>query len=196
MNTELLDSNDFSEEDIDRTYPTLGARFIASILDVLIIALPIGVLSFANSFYLQSALLAYLSILVYPTYKIYMEGTYGYTIGKKMQGFKIIKEDAEDEEMDMKTSMLRYIFGFMVLICTLLSTFYTFEIATQGGIESFEDFAAKSAAAELAIPFFLSAISNIANLIYIVALLFIFQGMKRQPLYDRIAKTVCVVNKG
>jgi uncharacterized RDD family membrane protein YckC len=195
MNTELLDSNDFVEDELGRQYPTLGARFIAAILDVLIIALPIGLLSYANTFYMQSTLVTYLAILVYPTYKVGMEGTYGYTIGKKLQGFKIVKEGAENEQMDIKTSMLRYIFGFFVLILSLISTAYTFEVLVQGEMESFADFAQQSANAQLAVPAFLSTLVNVANLVYLVAILFIFQGVKRQPLYDRIAKTVCVVNE-
>ncbi|MBL4650004.1 MAG: RDD family protein [Aureispira sp.] len=194
MNTEILDDKDFKGEELKKTYPTLGARFIASILDVLIITVPIGLLSLANIVYLQSTLIACLLMLVFPFYKVYMEGTYGYTIGKKLQGFKIIKEGTENEEMDMKTSMLRYIFGFLVLLFSFIATFYTFQIITEGGWESFENFAEKSAAAQLTVPAFLSAITNLINLVYFVAILFIFQGGKRQTLYDRIAKTVCVVN--
>lgn len=194
MNTEILDDSDFKAEELKKIYPTLGARFVASILDVLIITVPIGLLSLANMVYLQSILIAFLLMLVFPFYKVYMEGTYGYTIGKKLQGFKIIKEGTENEAMDMKTSMLRYIFGFLVLLFSFIATFYTFQIATDGGWESFASFAEKSAAAQVTVPAFLSAITNLTNLVYFVAILFIFQGDKRQTLYDRIAKTVCVVN--
>lgn len=195
MNTELLDSNDFVEDELGRQYPTLGARFIAAILDILIIALPIGLLSYANAFYMQSTLVTYLVLLVYPIYKVGMEGVYGYTIGKKIQGFKIVKEGAENEEMDIKTSMLRYIFGFFILILSIMTTAYTFEVLIQGEMQNFADFAEQSALAQLAVPAFLSTLTNIANLVYFVAILFIFQGAKRQPLYDRIARTICVVNE-
>lgn len=194
MNTEILDDSDFKAEELKKIYPTLGARFVASILDVLIITVPIGLLSLANMVYLQSILIAFLLMLVFPFYKVYMEGTYGYTIGKKLQGFKIIREGTENEEMDMKTSMLRYIFGFLVLLFSFIATFYTFQIVTEGGWESFTSFTEKSAAAQLTVPAFLSTITNLINLVYFVAILFIFQGGKRQTLYDRIAKTVCVVN--
>jgi len=149
MNTEILDDKDFKGEELKKTYPTLGARFIASILDVLIITVPIGLLSLANMVYLQSTLIACLLMLVFPFYKVYMEGTYGYTIGKKLQGFKIIKEGTENEEMDMKTSMLRYIFGFLVLLFSFIATFYTFQIITEGGWESFENFAESGANVDL-----------------------------------------------
>jgi uncharacterized RDD family membrane protein YckC len=197
MNTEVLDDSNFKEGELNIEYPTLGARFVASILDFLIVGVPMAILSFGNIFYLGSSLIAILLVFVFPVYKVYMEGTYGYTFGKKIQGFKIVKagDGAGEEEMDMKTSMLRYLFGFSVLMFTLINTIYTFGALVEGGVESFSDFAARSEAVQAAVPGIFTTLANVANLVYFVAILFIFQGGKCQTLYDRIAKTICVVNK-
>ena len=192
MNNEVLDDSDLKAGEELKIYPSLGTRFVASMLDFLLLSVPVMLLSFSNMFYLQSIVLACILLFVFPIYKVYMEGTYGYTLGKKMKGFKIVKEGGG--AMDMKAALVRYLFGYPVLIFSFLSTIYTFEALTEGGIESLIDFSERSAAAQALTPALLTTGTNISSFVYFVALLFIFQGVKRQPLYDRIAKTVCVMN--
>jgi uncharacterized RDD family membrane protein YckC len=195
MNTELLDDSEFKEEHVE--YPTLGARLIASLLDFFMIGIPTGIISFYNVVYvdMQSALLAYLLVFVFPVYKMYMEGTYGYTIGKKLQGFKIVKQGGGENEMDLKTSILRYLFGLPLVVISLITTIYTFDKLVQAEVISLSDYVEKSGAIQAFVPSVFDTLSNVISFVYLVAVLFIFQGGKCQTLYDRIAKTICVVDK-
>ena len=92
----LLD--DFDED--YNNYASLGARCGASILDAIIIGIPSLFLMFYNYILFHSLLIACLSSFIYPFYKIYLEGKYGYTLGKKILGFKIINLNGDNKKMN------------------------------------------------------------------------------------------------
>jgi uncharacterized RDD family membrane protein YckC len=106
-------------------YANLGSRIVAIIIDliilslvVVIIALPLGLLAGLSAFMV-------LNVLVWLLYFTYFEGTSGQTLGKKIMGIKVVKENGDQPSfMDaLIRTILRiidgiafYLVGFIVIL--------------------------------------------------------------------------------
>ena len=123
-------------------YANLGSRIVAIIIDliilslvVVIIALPLGLLAglsaIGNPTQLFAARIAFfvsfmvLNVLVWLLYFTYFEGTSGQTLGKKIMGIKVVKENGDQPSfMDaLIRTILRiidgiafYLVGFIVIL--------------------------------------------------------------------------------
>ena len=123
-------------------YANLGSRIVAIIIDliilslvVVIIALPLGLLAglsaIGNPTQLFAARSAFfvafmvLNVLVWLLYFTYFEGTSGQTLGKKIMGIKVVKENGDQPSfMDaLIRTILRiidgiafYLVGFIVIL--------------------------------------------------------------------------------
>lgn len=123
-------------------YANLGSRIVAIIIDliilslvVVIIALPLGLLAglsaMGNPTQLFAARIAFfvafmvLNVLVWLLYFTYFEGTTGQTLGKKIMGIKVVKENGDQPSfMDaLIRTILRiidgiafYLVGFIVIL--------------------------------------------------------------------------------
>lgn len=123
-------------------YANLGSRIVAIIIDliilslvVVIIALPLGLLAglsaIGNPTQLFVARIAFfvsfmvLNVLVWLLYFTYFEGTSGQTLGKKIMGIKVVKENGDQPSfMDaLIRTILRiidgiafYLVGFIVIL--------------------------------------------------------------------------------
>ncbi|KAF5418384.1 MAG: hypothetical protein C5S38_00090 [Candidatus Methanophagaceae archaeon] len=123
-------------------YANLGSRIVAIIIDliilslvVVIIALPLGLLAglsaMGNPTQLFAARSAFfvafmvLNVLVWLLYFTYFEGTSGQTLGKKIMGIKVVKENGDQPSfMDaLIRTILRiidgiafYLVGFIVIL--------------------------------------------------------------------------------
>jgi uncharacterized RDD family membrane protein YckC len=90
-------------------YQTFSKRFWASILDSLLIAIPMGLMdSLFGSVGLSKSLLiiwAIVSYLAYNVYTILMHGIYGQTLGKMVTKVKVV--DITESPMTMRQSVLR-----------------------------------------------------------------------------------------
>lgn len=70
-------------------------RVLASILDSLIIGIPLGILAFVFVFFTKSLSLAYAIQLIAIIVMIYMEGVKGGTPGKLILGLRVVNENSE-----------------------------------------------------------------------------------------------------
>jgi uncharacterized RDD family membrane protein YckC len=79
-------------------YAGLGARFAASIIDVVIVAIAMGVVGAllggngADGFNVEG-MAALVLFLIPPVYWSVMEATWGATVGKNLMGIKVVKVD-------------------------------------------------------------------------------------------------------
>lgn len=193
MNTELLDNLSLDKNHPDNlNYASVGARFWASILDGLIVTIPIFGLQFLNLIVLHNIIVQYLTMCIYPFYKIYMEGTFGYTLGKKILKIRVLNLSREDQQMDLKTAILRYSFYFPTFLASLLLTFFTFDPEALQAVTSIIDALMYSSKVTENAPNYVTILNSVSSVITLIALLFVFEGTKKQTLYDRVAKTVCV----
>ncbi len=108
---------------------TLLARIGAFILDVLIVGVALGLLVGITAIVSDTLafLMASLSAVGFFAYFIYMEGTYGQTVGKKLLGIVVVKEDGSP--CDMRASAIRNVlrlvdgaFGYLVGLVAILLT--------------------------------------------------------------------------
>jgi uncharacterized RDD family membrane protein YckC len=102
-------SEPYTRQESNLVYADLGERFIAIIIDTIILAviaaiisIPIGILSFpfANplSFFLGGYQL--LSWLIWIAYFTYFEGTSGQTLGKQLMKIKVVEINGEAIQYD------------------------------------------------------------------------------------------------
>ena len=109
----------------DTLLPRIGAFLIDLILLVVVGGILIGAVSFISD--TLGALFAGLSGIAFFAYFIYMEGTYGQTIGKQILGIVVVMEDGS--ACDMKASAIRnvlrivdgfgaYLVGIIVILLT------------------------------------------------------------------------------
>ena len=93
---------------------TPGKRFLARFVDGLILLIPLGIVTFAfDGGYLASVL----TVAISAAYEIYLLGTSGATIGKKVTNIKVVNEDGSD--INMETAVRRYAINFVQLIPVL-----------------------------------------------------------------------------
>ncbi len=193
MNNTILD--DYIIADQEYQYASLGARFGAAILDSFLLFFIIIFLTYINLTRLYSPIIELITTLIFPVYKVLMEGIFGYTLGKKALGFKIMKLNAPTTKMDISTALIRYIFGWPGLLISAISIYYTFDVNLMMQVFDWESYTAYTEKIDKKIPPMLSLAQIVASLAYFIAICFIFEGMTRQTLYDRIAKTICVKNE-
>ncbi len=108
---------------------TLLPRIGAFIVDVLLLGIALGIVVGAVSFVSDALglLFAGLSTIGFFVYFIYMEGTYGQTIGKKLFGIVVVTETGGD--CDMRAAAIRNVlrivdgaFGYLVGLVVILLT--------------------------------------------------------------------------
>jgi len=108
---------------------TLLPRIGAFLLDVILLGFGVGLLAVSTS--LISSTLGWLFVSLTPViifvYFIYMEGTYGQTLGKRVLGIVVVMEDGSP--CDMKASAIRNLlrivdglFGYLVGLLAILLT--------------------------------------------------------------------------
>ncbi|SNR35794.1 RDD family protein [Halorubrum vacuolatum] len=108
---------------------TLLPRIGAFLLDVILLGFAFGLLVVITSIISDALglLLASLAPIVFFAYFIYMEGTYGQTVGKRFLGIVVVMEDGSP--CDMKASAIRNVlrivdglFGYLVGLVAILLT--------------------------------------------------------------------------
>ncbi len=108
---------------------TLLARIGAFILDVIIIGFAFGLIVGITAIVSDTLafLMASLSAVGFFAYFIYMEGTYGQTLGKRLLGIVVVMEDGSP--CDMRASAIRNLlrivdgaFGYLVGLVVILLT--------------------------------------------------------------------------
>ncbi|GAB6878908.1 hypothetical protein JCM17823_11820 [Halorubrum gandharaense] len=103
---------------------TLLPRIGAFLIDVILFAVAVGILIGAVSFISDTlgALFAALSGVAFFAYFIYMEGTYGQTIGKQILGIVVVKEDGSacDIKAAAIRNLLRIVDGFAVYLVGII----------------------------------------------------------------------------
>ena len=108
---------------------TLLARIGAFLVDFLVLGVALGLLVVVTGFISDglAVVVGGLSGLLVFAYFIYMEGTYGQTIGKRVLGIVVVKADGS--ACDMKASVIRNVlrivdglFGYLVGLVVILVT--------------------------------------------------------------------------
>ncbi|WP_418281466.1 RDD family protein [Halorubrum sp. DTA98] len=108
---------------------TLLPRIGAFIIDIVLVGIALGIVVGAISLVSDTlgVLFAGLSTIAFFAYFIYMEGTYGQTIGKRLLGIVVITEDGGD--CDMRAAAIRNVlrivdgaFGYLVGLVVILLT--------------------------------------------------------------------------
>ncbi len=108
---------------------TLLPRIGAFLLDVILLGFALGLLVVITSVISDTLALLFtsLSALIFFAYFIYMEGTYGQTLGKRVLGIVVVMEDGSP--CDMKASAIRNLlrivdglFGYLVGLLAILLT--------------------------------------------------------------------------
>lgn len=95
---------------VDMANPHYGGfwiRFLAAVLDALIIGIPVGILIFGLLFATKMNIFMYIVQLAAIVFTIYMDGIKGGTPGKLILGLRIVNE--KGEYIGIPTAILRYI---------------------------------------------------------------------------------------
>ncbi|MEK6984376.1 MAG: RDD family protein [Nanoarchaeota archaeon] len=88
-------------------YGGFWIRFLAAVLDALIIGIPVGILIFGLLFATKMNIFMYIVQLAAIVFTIYMDGIKGGTPGKLILGLRIVNE--KGEYIGIPTAILRYI---------------------------------------------------------------------------------------
>ena len=171
----LLDDNSLEWEKRRKTvYPSRWARFGAAFIDHLIIM----IINFILGLFLMRdvPILAYfINSVLYPLYKILMEGDSGQTIGKKFMDIKVVREEDGLTPITIADAGRRFLLWWPVYIG---SSFHV--LVVQQSIEG-------------------SIVATLFALIIIGGYIFCLGSMLRilvaengQAWHDKIGKTICV----
>jgi|CXWL01.1.fsa_nt_gi uncharacterized RDD family membrane protein YckC len=134
-------------EAIHKKYKTFWRRFWASIIDSIIIYLPIVLLdyvlfyentvtgeksildylfSYDRSFTNSDIALTTISAFIYIAYSVYLTGTHGGTLGKKAMGITVVSGDDEHNFIGIKRAIIRdlpYILAECIGIIYIIAVF-------------------------------------------------------------------------
>ncbi len=100
-------STKLQNPDVDFRYAGFWIRFIATILDILIIWLPAVLIGILLTFFVRIEILSSLVFILVIILYIYLDGKYGGTPGKLILGLKIV--NSEGKYIGIPTAALRYI---------------------------------------------------------------------------------------
>jgi uncharacterized RDD family membrane protein YckC len=191
MSGNLLDNSDQLDNTGYLEYASFKGRVLAAFIDVFIIGgLKIGLLAL-NLFFLQNIIVQYLKIIIYPFYKIYLEGTTGQTLGKRWVGIRVVKLDDRNNNMDIWSSIIRYTVYLPYLVLELLTVYYTFDLVAITTVEV-ENILKTYHGFKKNEPGFLLLLKGGSILFILMSTLHIFKEKKKQALHDILSETVCI----
>ena len=184
METETLDDNNYNKIR-NVQYASFGARLGASLLDMLIIIIPIGGLmyfGYAN----KNLMLLLMGTVLGMFYKPVMEGIWSATLGKMIVGISMV--DSDLERIDLTQSFLKNGIYIISSLISLLSMFWL------GGQDAFKESegAMEAMMAGQGNPY--EMISLGWQLVVLVSCFAMLGSSFKQTLHDRLANTFCVNN--
>ncbi|MGH1335216.1 MAG: RDD family protein [Aureispira sp.] len=171
----LLDDNSLErEETIKAIYSSKGARFGAAFIDNLIITLLIFILGLflggGDSIGVNLA-----NALLFPFYKILMEGSGGQTIGKKLLNIKVVRDDGSFTPLTMSDANRRFLLWWPMYVGLLFLTIAQMQLRA----DSF-------------LIILIAIVMLLGCFLSIGSALSIFAGKRGKTWHDKIGKTICV----
>ncbi len=166
-------------------YSTFWQRFLASLLDGLIL-IPIVIIDSFNKSTWKSMPLLVMTFLLSLAYKPFMEAKYYATLGKMAMNLTIV--DSQFVKPSLKNILLRNIFDISDRIIIGITTFITFASAAFQDIDSAAAYSTLANALTGA-----TIITVVLSLLALVdAIFLIADSRERRALHDRIGKTLVV----
>ncbi|MFT6337410.1 MAG: putative RDD family membrane protein YckC [Saprospiraceae bacterium] len=181
---EILDTDNIRKQS-QVEYANFGHRLLASLVDFLVIAVPIGGTIYFG-FMEKNMMLMLMCTIITGLYKPLMEGTFSATVGKMVVGIKMV--DSDYENLDLVQSFTKNGIYLISSAISVLSAFWMF------GVDEFldaEGFLESSMAAQ-GNPYQL--ISSIWGFVILISCFMMLASDKKQTLHDRIASTFCIRN--
>ncbi|MEI9921343.1 MAG: RDD family protein [Bacteroidota bacterium] len=180
-----LDESIRQKENTSVTYGGFWLRFVATLLDTLVLApITFGV-SYYNIVSLKSAPAMIFITIISIAYKPFMEFYYGATLGKMAVNLKVVNHDLE--RPDLQTVLLRNIFH---IVPTLIVAVLEIPAYSSDGFQSVSGYMEFSNYIE---QFSTIRIVNlIAGLIVIVEAIMIGTDDEKRSWHDRIARTYVI----
>ncbi len=164
-------------------YATFSNRFLASLVDFLVMAVPIGGTIYFG-FMEKNMMLMLLCTIIAGLYKPLMEGIYSATLGKMVVGIKMV--DSDHEDLDLVQSFTK---NGIYLISSTMSIMTTFWIFGQDTFLEAEGFLASSMATQNN-PY--QTITSIWSFVILISCFIMLASDTKQTLHDRIASTFCI----
>ncbi|MBC8046182.1 MAG: RDD family protein [Fimbriimonadaceae bacterium] len=180
MEYNILDQDVTQPQNI--VYAGFWERVGASFIDFLIM-IPVIVITVINAVNWKSLILSIILGLVWITYKIYLEGTRGNTIGKKAMRIRIV--DANMQTINMSKSITRNCLYIINTIVGLASTFMIYNNADFSEIDSWMEYGRYQNENGM-------LLQSLVSIGIFISVIFVAFDSKKQALHDKIANTYCI----
>lgn len=166
-------------------FATFWTRVWASLIDLVVIVPIILPLMFYNMTMWKNVFALMLITVIPPTYKIFMEYTYGATWGKMAQRIVVVNYDFEKPSFE--AICLRNILGIASGLVTFFSTVYAFSLPgfeDVTGFMAYSNFLNKNAQ--------INTVNNIVSLAFMLDVLMMLSDKQNRTYHDKIGKTYVV----
>jgi uncharacterized RDD family membrane protein YckC len=183
----LLDDA-FNEKQNDGSqiiFATFWTRVWASLIDALIIMPIVLPLMLYNMSMWKNVFILIAIIIVPPAYKVFMEYTYGATLGKMARRIVVVNYDFEKPSLE--TILLRNIVGVASGAVTFLSTLYIFSLDGFKEVTGFIEYGVFMKKNSL-----VNRISNVMSLVSLIDVLMMLSDKQNRTYHDKIGKTYIV----
>ena len=183
----LLDDafNEKPQNQNQNIFATFWARVWASLIDALIIMPIVLPLMFYNMATWKSVPVLIVMTIIPPMYKIFMEYTYGATLGKMAQRIVVVNYDLGKPSFE--AVVLRNIIGIASGVVTFFSMIYAFSIPQfedVTGFIAYADFISKHPQ--------INTVNNIISFIFMIDVLMMLMDNQNRTYHDKIGKTYVV----
>ena len=166
-------------------WPRVGA----TLLDGLVVAVVTGFPMMYSILYWESYPILTLSILAGQAYKPLMEWQYGATLGKMVLGLKVVDADTL-ESPSLDQAIMRY-WPWIISMCISLTQYsYLFSYEEYQNSEGFFE---RLSMISQSTPSWLSTMSSVYSIVFVLIMVMIATDKLRQGLHDKTAGTYCVV---
>ncbi len=186
MEEQIIDLFNEDQQSNGVIYATFWKRVGATLLDSLILA-PFGYgLIFLSMVYYKIYALALLAALIHVVYKVYMEKTYGHTLGKK--ALKITVVNNAFQPITFSKTLKRNYYYILAAILSLLTTMNLFNL---------EEFHAASTYTELQEVMQMQSptyryVQYTLSVLFFIDILFMLKNDQKKTLHDRWGETLVI----
>ena len=183
----LLDDafNEKQDNGSQIVFATFWTRVWASLIDALIIMPIVLPLMFYNMSTWKNVLILIAVIIVPPVYKVFMEYTYGATLGKMARRIVVVSYDFEKPSLE--AILLRNIVGIATAAATFLSTLYVFSLDGFKEVTGFMEYARFMEKNNQ-----VNTVNNVMSLASMIDVLMMLSDKQNRTYHDKIGKTYVV----
>lgn len=164
-------------------YASFWERVGASIIDFFVL-LPVIILNYLNIMNIKSLPLAIVLGFAFVIYKIFMEGKYGATIGKRVMKIKIVT--ADNDQINMNHAVTRSIFYLINNGVGIIGTVIMFNAIGFADVNKFMEVGQFQQANG-------TGLELVTSVLLLISVLFVAFDKHKQALHDKIAKCYCVI---